>query len=774
MSDLFVLDERLLAFVIAMSHLKILIVFLSYSLILKKVEAQITWTKASADSLIKALQNTPNLNLLGHELDVYFENRLKNKELFDYLAEKTRSLKGKNAQKIHRIVIEHTARKYYIRKQKDIRSAIDYIEKVEKKAEYPCDIIQIWTGLVDEITQVRLDTLLAREILDKAYREAEKSKCFDEMILTEFLTGFFWGERYGNFKKYMTHLLKSMVLMEKYPCSIDTKIIIYDNLGSLFYKAGNYEKALKYWSDLLQLCSNLTEEEKKYFLGISTARLLNNMGLCYKHKEQYDTALSYYEKAIEVAKQNKDTFWINLPKGNIGDILIKRDNIERAYELFKDYLNNAYKYQDWGIVIAGYTKIANYHYLKGEYSLATEYLQAADKILSQKKEWIRTYNSILIANSQKNIWLNYSQVEKAKGNDKVALEYQTKYVQINDSINKLINIQQLEILATDLQVKQEVIKKELLQSDIKKQKYFVIVSSSITCISLLLGIMLFFNRQKLNKQKNLLEEKNKEIATANEAITLKNKDITDSILYAERIQKAFLPYETRISNILKDYFIIYKPRDIVSGDFYYILEQNELVFIIVGDCTGHGVPGALMSILGVTLLEQIIIEKQIQKPAEILDVLNQRVVKALHQKQSSNQDGMDISICVWNKNTKLLQIAGAKSPIVIIFEDNFKEIKTDRYSIGGANDKLGEKIFTEYECSIEENTMLYLFTDGYADQFDNKGHKKIGKKRFYNLLTLYHQKPILEQKHQLQNFLSGWQGNEEQIDDITVLGMRLV
>ena len=743
---------------------------------LRKVEAQTSWNKVSADSFLRVVQTDPNRHLLGFEIDAYFQNRLKNKELFNYLITKTANPKDKDALLTHTLVLEQMARQYYIRKEKDTVAALNSYERIEKmlkESGYTCESIEVWLGLADEITQTGLDSALAHRILKRSYARAEKSRCFDAVIRIEYNIGVYLGERYGNYIKSLEHLLKAIDLIEKYGCSITTKISVFHTLGSLFYKAGNYDKALKYWLDVYDLNLLLSEKEKKY-LRFSTARLLNNIGLIYKNKEQYETALSYYKKAIETAEKTKDTFWMNLPKGNIGDILLRQNKLDSAHILFREYLNNAYKYQDWGIVVAGYTKIANYFYMKKDYAESEKFLEVAGKILLDKNDRINAYNPILSAISQKNIWQQFSQIETAKGNYKTALEYQTKYVKVNDSINKLIGAQQLELLAIDYQIRQESMKKKLLQDDIRQKEYFIIASSTVTLISLILGIMLFINREKLHKQKNLLEDKNKEIAFINEAVTLKNKDIMDSIFYAERIQKAFLTYDVGASKILQDYFIIYKPRDIVSGDFYYVVEQKGLIFMITGDCTGHGVPGALMSMLGVTLLDQIIIEKKTHRPAEIIKALDKGVIKALHQEENSSQDGMDISVCVWNPKTRELKIAGAKSSVILLHYDHFEEIKTDRYMVGGISEHSTEKNFQEYERSIAPNTMLYLFTDGYLDQFDDKGHKKIGKKRFYNLLTQYHQKPTLQQKHQLQSFLQEWQGKEDQIDDITILGVRLV
>jgi len=756
---------------------RLLVVFaLFYSVALTKVEAQIDWTKTSADSFLNVVQNSPNRYLLGYEMDIYFRDRSKKRDIFDYLLAKTNNIQDTTTLFTHTLIIEQMARQYYIRAKKDTTTARLYYEKAEKmlkNAGHTCKAIELWISFADELTQTNLDTALAHKILKRIYENAKESKCYNTLIQIEYLSGIFLGERYGNYRKSLEHLLRAVDLIEKYDAKPEVKIVVYQALGALFYKAGNYDKALDYWLDMHDIHLSLTKPEKKY-LRVSEARLLNNIGLAYKNKEEYEKALFYYKKAIEAAKQAEDSFWIHIPKGNIGDILLKRNELDSAFTLFKIYLENAYKYQDWGIVVAGHNKIANYYYLKKNYQEAEKFLEKSQKILIEKKTNIASYNTILVAVSQRIIWEIYSKVKAAKGEYQNALEYQNKYIFLNDSINKVIGAQQLQLLAIDYQIRQENMKKQLLKEEIRQKEYFVMASSFVTFVSLILGIMLLKNRQKIQKQKNLLQSKNKEIATINEEVLLKNKDIMDSIYYAERIQKAFLPYETRTQKILNDYFVIYQPRDVVSGDFYYVLEQEDLIFIVVGDCTGHGVPGALMSMLGVTLLDQIIIERCTHRPSEIIKLLDKGIVKALNQKEADNsQDGMDISVCVWNKATQKLQMAGAKASILLFHQDRFEEIKTDRFSVGGIGYETKDKNFTEHERSIVPNTMLYLFTDGFIDQFSDKEHKKIGKKRFYDLLTKLHQNTTSQQKFQLQTFLQEWQGKEEQIDDITVLGVRL-
>lgn len=730
--------------------------------------------KIDTDSIAEKLYQYRDVVDFKIELNRFFKKQENAPQLIEYLIAQSSLSSKKPSKFLYAMLLKHY--RCTLDKNKNLQEAIQCFKQVEaifNSINEPCQAIASINVLADQLSINPKDTALAFQILTETIRKAKKIKCYDILVRTQYLMGSYLGERYGNYKKSLENTFIAYELSEKYRVNSTTKMEVLQYLGSLFYKASNYDKARQIWSEMYDLSLLLSQDERKriYF---SEARTLNNIGLTYKNQDDFEQALVYYQKAIQSAQIEKDTFWQNLPKGNIGDILLQKNQLDTAFTLYQEYLKSAYKYQDWGIVVAGHTKIANYYIQKKDLAKAQEALALAEKVLEKEKKLIFSLNPILIGISLRNIVRYKSLIEQGKGNFKAAFEWQQQYITLNDSINKTVNARQLEMLAIDYQIKQENIKKIALQEEIDKRGSLILLSTFVSFVSISLGILLLYNRSKIQKQKALLQNKNIQIEAINQVLQLKNKDITDSIQYAERIQKAFLPYDIGASKILQDFFVLYKPRDIVSGDFYYIVEQKGLVFIIIGDCTGHGVPGALMSMLGVTLLDQIIIEKKIHKPAEIIKALDKGVIKALHQKENSSQDGMDISVCVWNNTTQTLQIAGAKSSIVLLHYDVFEEIKTDRYMVGGIGEPFNEKNFQEYERFIAPNTMLYLFTDGYLDQFDDKGHKKIGKKRFYELLTRYHQKPVLQQKHQLQNFLTDWQGKEEQIDDITVLGVRLM
>ncbi|MES2589784.1 MAG: SpoIIE family protein phosphatase [Bacteroidota bacterium] len=275
---------------------------------------------------------------------------------------------------------------------------------------------------------------------------------------------------------------------------------------------------------------------------------------------------------------------------------------------------------------------------------------------------------------------------------------------------------------------------------------------------------------------NQLEEKT-------EIIESQNNDIISSINYAQRIQQAILPPKEKIDSLFKEYFILYQPKDIVSGDFYWLSTVNttpkdkskgeSLVVLGAVDCTGHGVPGALMSIIGNTILNQSLGVKHVNSPAQALNYLNTEIVKNL----SSIKDGMDLAMCAINFEKMELHYAGANNPLYLIRKKELHITKADKQAIGGDFDAEHEKTFTDHTIKLEKGDCIYIFTDGYADQFGGaesySGGKKFKYNRFKDLLLLIHHLPMEEQKERLIKEHNQWKGDLEQVDDILVIGFRV-
>ncbi len=298
--------------------------------------------------------------------------------------------------------------------------------------------------------------------------------------------------------------------------------------------------------------------------------------------------------------------------------------------------------------------------------------------------------------------------------------------------------------------------------------YFVIIPLLIN-IYLIAQFVKARNKaeMQISNQKILLEKNNKELG-------IKNDDIVSSINYAKKIQYAVLPNEETIYRSIPLSFIIYKPRDIVSGDFFWFHEEDTNSYTIVAaDCTGHGVPGAFMTVIGSNALTQTIIESKITKPSEILVELDNRVTATLKQEKTHYglvQDGMDLALLKINKSKRELVFTSAKRPAFFIRNGELREIKGSKNSIGGLRSE--SKKFEEIIINYEEDDMIYLFSDGYVDQFGGTNNKKFTTKRLRELLLGIYQLPISDQKNRIAENFEKWKGSNEQTDDMLVIGIR--
>jgi ligand-binding sensor domain-containing protein/serine phosphatase RsbU (regulator of sigma subunit) len=305
----------------------------------------------------------------------------------------------------------------------------------------------------------------------------------------------------------------------------------------------------------------------------------------------------------------------------------------------------------------------------------------------------------------------------------------------------------------------------------------IIILSVVVCLIKL-------REKSLMKEKKLLEEKvqertekivyqNEEIEKQKNELVRKNIKITDSIDYAKKIQDAFLPDPDLLTKVFPDSFVLFLPKDIVSGDFYWLHATNDLVVFAVGDCTGHGVPGAFMSLISINLLNEIMDKKISKVPSEILEILRLRIIETLTPsiEEEKRQNGLDIALCVYNPATKELSYSGAKNPLYLFRNNALKEIKADRHTVGRFYNQ-EKNPFTNHSLFVERGDVIYLFTDGFADQKGGALNKKYYYQPFKELFQRIHGLNMAEQKRQLEKEIELWRGNHEQIDDILIMGIR--
>ncbi len=357
--------------------------------------------------------------------------------------------------------------------------------------------------------------------------------------------------------------------------------------------------------------------------------------------------------------------------------------------------------------------------------------------------------------------------------DNFIVEYQSRYVNFDNEV-KWGNVNAARIFwdnqeaslifFTDVTDRKEAENRIILQTKVLKKK----------------NDQISIQNEELNQYAHELNTTNEELNTTLELVNEQktkiedsHKHIKDSINYASRIQNAILPSLDIFEQATDDYFVFFKPRDVVSGDFYWTKQIDEYFIYVTADCTGHGVPGAFVSMLGISLLNEIVSKNEITQPNFALNLLRDEIKKSLNQKGENideNEDGMDLALCVINLKTKELNFSGANNPLYLIRNNELIEFKADRQPIGIY---IKEKPFTNHEFQLQKGDNLYTFSDGFIDQFGGKNGKKFMKKRFKKLLLSMQEKTMSEQEQNLDNTFKNWKNNLQQLDDVLIVGVKV-
>ena len=518
-------------------------------------------------------------------------------------------------------------------------------------------------------------------------------------------------------------------------------------IGSAYYKQGKYKSAIKNYEKELAIREKLNHR-------VSRAKTLYNIASVYEANNKERKALTIYQQALKAAISIKYPNLVYKNYESIIRIFANQKNYKEAFSYLQE--SNSYK---------GATKVT---FERRKINLLETKYEEGKKELEEKESELNLIDSTL----------SIVQVEKETlANEKETLT--------DDTTRKRLRISNL----TTVSEKQKLTIAER-EAEVKMQRQWLISFAVFFTVILIFSILLYklYSAKKkanklLAKQNTEIIEKNEEIATQSEElqlqrdIALKSKqEIIDSINYAKRIQKAIFPSQEDVSAVLQEYFILLKPRNIVSGDFYWIKKIKNFNIVAVADCTGHGVPGAFMSMLGTSLLNEIVSPRSLDSASEILNRLRYKVKKSLRQKGAENEakDGMDIALYIVNTETLELQYAGAYNPLYIIRDHPEAEIETLKADRQPIAIHLIEKEFTNHTFQLQKNDCLYSFSDGYADQFGGEQGRKFKSKKFKEVLLANYQKPMNEQKNILKKTIENWMGKKhEQLDDIIVLGMRV-
>jgi serine phosphatase RsbU (regulator of sigma subunit) len=608
--------------------------------------------------------------------------------------------------------------------------------------------------------------------------------------------------------------------------SIKTKAVCLRQIGIVYETKGLYDKALETYFKALDAYEEMDNKQ-----GIASC--YNDIAIIHYVQQSYEVCIEYLTKSYEIKQELGDiqgmaNYYTNMAsvKDSQGLNEDAIDFVLKSVDLFKeinDTLGIAVAYGNVGTVnhsLGNYEEALEYHLksvelhqginnkdgLAHSYSnISSSYALMADSVATSKDQRSRFLNeaiiygnkSLALAQEIDAIYIEnfvaatLKQVYEMLGDYRKSLEFADLFVSTRDSMfnqektaaiqemqtkyetekkQQQIELQETQLVAKDAKIKQQKIFRNALATG-----FFLVV------IIVLVIVYAYVQKRKANKkiveQNEQILEANEELKVLNEAINKQNHEIIDSISYAERIQAAMLPPSTYITELLNDNFILYKPRDIVSGDFYWIKQVNQYVVLVAADCTGHGVPGAFMSMLGISYLTEIVQRREITQANQILNELRKQIKHSLrqHGQRDESKDGIDMALCVMDLKSMKVQYSGANNPLYLIKDvkgtPELREIKADRMPLGYYQGK--DISFVNHDIQLEMGDTFYIFSDGFVDQKGGKEGKKFMSKSFKNLLLEIHDQPMYDQKAILDKALVDWMGNNSQMDDILVMGVRV-
>ena len=554
----------------------------------------------------------------------------------------------------------------------------------------------------------------------------------------------YWEE--GIPKEAIDFFLETIPLNEKIGNYNDIKSV-YSNIGLIYTDLDRVDLALDYFYKSLEARRKLNNKSEVVAGLVDVAYLLTALN-------QTEKAISNLEEAIELAKS------INDPR------LIL--NCAKLLAVNYDKLGNIAKTKEYNDIYATYEKQLSTQDIKKTYEKEVTKSQVDLELEKRQRE------------IQKQIMVLQELRAKTK-QDSLGFVVNTKQDSLKYS-EQLAQQRQIRIdyLNKDMELKATKIREQ--QARQKTQQLVIYSGLGFLLLMVIFAFVIYKNYRNKKKANELLSLQNVEIQKQRDHIQRQNENISKSINYAQGIQKALLPTQSSLNRIFPESFIFFRPRDIVSGDYYWFrslsnskedFDPNTDKFAIAAiDCTGHGVPGAFLSMIGYNLLDEIV-SKGIQKPGTILRELNNGIRKALRQDETDNRDGMDMALCVVDIKNRIIEFAGAKNPIVYVSDEEVFRVRGDKESIGGGYGVF-EDDFTTHQIIIEKPTWFYLFSDGFIDQFGGADGRKFMIKGFVDLLASISILPANQQREMLKNTFKDWLGTQyQQVDDILVVGFKV-
>lgn len=530
----------------------------------------------------------------------------------------------------------------------------------------------------------------------------------------------------------------------------------YNNIGLIYSNQNNFEKALENYKLALDL-----RKKENNLPGLAST--YNNIGIIHMNQKKYDLALEDYFSSLKIDSLLNDPSGISTSLSNIAIVYLDAKEYDKALDYFNKGLKLRIELNDQRGIANSYNNLSTVYEKMGDFQKGIAYATKGLKIGSEigALDLIKYSYQML-----------YSCSEKA-GKIDDAFRFYRDFVKYGDSITNEMNTKKQTEAEMQFKfdqqkaidkLKQE--KKDYIDQQEKQRQVYWVIALSILLLFVLAFALFVNKRRKVERSQKELIEKQKSL------VEEKNSEILASITYAKRIQSAILPSDKLVKEFLKNSFIFYQPKDIVAGDFYWMEPKEDCLIFAVADCTGHGVPGALVSVVCNNALNRSVREFNLTDPAEILNKTREII---LHEFQKSDEivnDGMDISICNLNFRTNELIWAGANSPLWLLQKNHSEimECKPSKQPIGQFS---SYEPFTSQGIQLQSGDSIYLFSDGFADQFGGEDGKKMKSKRMKELILSLQSLPMYEQKQTLMNYFDQWKGDLDQLDDVCVIGVQV-
>jgi serine phosphatase RsbU (regulator of sigma subunit) len=621
----------------------------------------------------------------------------------------------------------------------------------------------------------------------------------NDTMRIKYLDNIGWDTSYDNLAVGLKYCHEALALAEKinYEKGIAHAC---NSLGTIYQDLGDANKALEYHLRGLKLA-----EKNKDDAAITTACM--NISIVYVSQQDHREALQYLVRARKISESMADSSGLVGVYSNLGMIYLAfPDSIPKAFDVYDKAVKLAYALNDKneiGTTLGGIARVYQalgdtvnadismkrsmdiLDSMQNDYSLSQSMVNYA-AMLNERGHFKQAeklmldalviYRKIGMVEQEKELWQGLSDIYERSGQLQKSLDALKRHATIKDSLMNEHVLRHQRELETLYQTEKNANIIASLEKDATLSKT-ILISLIGGCLLLLLFLLVLFNRSQLRKKTNMQLEKQ------NAIIEEKNKDITDSINYARRIQDAILPPPGLMKLRFSDAFVFYRPRDIVSGDFWWSTEKNGKFVVACADCTGHGVPGGFMSVMSAAFLSEIVNEKGITEPDMILSHLRRKVISALNKSPENNsaeetedskdeivKDGMDIVVCTFSDDNEF-HFACANNPLWIVSDNKVTVFPPDKYPVGVYHGDI--KPFTLQSARIKKGDMIYIFSDGFADQFGGEHGKKFKYKPFQDLLISISSLPGKEQHAKMDATFDEWRGNLEQVDDVLVIGIRI-